>query len=170
MRFNGKSVEKIGLFTKTYGNKGAIEFSPDNIFLSFNQKEWILVDVQQELIPFFVESILPKGKKLIVRLRHITNLNQAENLTKKSVFAYQNNEDENTEDSLEDFFGFWVIDKKTNKELGKFTAISDGQANPLMIISGKKEILVPLNGDFISEINTSEKQILLNLPEGFLDI
>ncbi|MCD6365927.1 MAG: hypothetical protein J7L46_00145 [Bacteroidales bacterium] len=169
MKFNGKSVERIGLFTKTYGNKGAIEFSPDDSRI-FNEKEWVFVDVQQEFIPFFVESVLPRGKKLIARLRHIINLNQAENLTKKPVFVHKKDEDKKPMPSLEDFFGFLVIDKKTNNELGIFTSISDEQANPLMIVSGDKEILVPLNGDFISKIDSNRQQIFLNLPEGFLEI
>jgi len=169
MKFNGKSVERIGLFTKTYGNKGAIEFSPDSSYM-LNEKEWIFVDIQQESIPFFVESVLPKGKKLVVRLRHITTLNQAENLTKKSVFTNKSNGNKKPISSLEDFLNFLVIDKETNKELGQFTAISGKQANPLMIISGDKEILVPLNGDFIFKIDARKKQIFLNLPEGFLEI
>jgi len=169
MKLNGKSVERIGLFTKTYGNKGALEFSPDDSCI-FNQKEWIFVDVQQEFIPFFVESVLPKGKKLITKLRYITNLKQAENLTKRPVYIYKSKKDKIPISSLEDFLDFLIIDKKTNKKLGRFTEISDEQANPLMIVSGDKEILVPLNGNFISKIDIRKKQILLNLPKGFLEI
>lgn len=171
MKFNGKSVERIGLFTKTNGNKGDIEFSPDDNTRLFNKKEWIFVDIQQEIIPFFVKGIFPKGKKLIVSLKYITTQNQAENLTKKIVFiSGGNNTNKNSSHFLNDFLGFSVSDIETNQKLGIFTSIIEEQANPLMKISGEKEILVPLNSNFIKEVNKSKKQIFLNLPEGFLEI
>ena len=171
MKFNGKSIEKIGLFTRTYGNKGAIEFSPANDSRDINKKEWIVVDLQQEFVPFFVESILTKGKKLIISLKHINSLLQVETLVHHHVYGFiQNKKTENTISSAVNLIGFSAIDKKTGNNLGKFKNILENQANPLMQIVGDREILVPVNGNFIGKIDKTHKTFLLLLPDRFLDI
>ncbi len=171
MKFNGNSIEEIGLFTRTHGNKGSIEFSPTNNSRIINKKEWIVVDIQQEFIPFFVELILTKGKKLIVSLKHINSLLQAETLVHHHVYGFiENLKTKNMILSVVDLIGFSAIDKKTGKPLGELKNILENQANPLMQIVGDREILVPVNGNFISEIDQRHQNFFLLLPDGFLDI
>ncbi len=55
--------------------------------------------------------------------------------------------------------------------LGKVTGIVDAGTNKLLVIhEGDKEVLIPVNGPFITSINKSKKKISVDLPEGFLDI
>jgi len=169
MKFNGKSIEKIGLFTRTYGNKGAIEFSPANNSRDINEKEWIVVDIQQEFVPFFVESTLTKGKKLIISLKHVNSLLQAETLVHQDVYGFiENRKTNNRISPIVDLIGFSAIDRKTGKHLGELKSVIENQANPLMQIFGEREILVPINGDFIDEIDKTHKTFFLLLPDGFL--
>jgi 16S rRNA processing protein RimM len=47
------------------------------------------------------------------------------------------------------------------------------QAGPnrlLVVKHADKEILIPMNGPFITSVNKTKKRITVNLPDGFLDI
>jgi len=47
------------------------------------------------------------------------------------------------------------------------------QAGPnrlLVVDYDKKEVLIPLNGPFIASVNKTKKRVVVNLPEGFLEL
>jgi len=171
MKFNGKPVESIGLFTKTNGSQGELIFSYTNNFKEIKEKEWIFVEIQQGLVPFFVEKFFSKGKKHIILLKYIISQNQAEYLVRKNVYILGVTEKAGDKtDSLIHFTGYFVVDRPTGRKLGLFSDIIGTQVNLLMKIQGEQEILVPLNPKFIEKIDKKNKIIFLNLPDGFLDI
>lgn len=172
MKFAGNQIAKIGFFTKSHGNSGELEFSPLDNIKQIIENEWVFVDIQQELIPFYIQKILQKNKKLIVKIKNIDNIDSANNLSKKYVYSHNlSNVDKGSDDlSIEDCIGYFVYDLTSNKDLGTITNIYDEQANPLIEIIGEKEILVPINGNFINKIIHQEKKVVLKLPINYIDI
>jgi 16S rRNA processing protein RimM len=55
--------------------------------------------------------------------------------------------------------------------LGKIAGVMQAGPNRLLVLQqGEKEILIPVNGPFITAVNKSKKRISVELPDGFLDI
>ena len=66
--------------------------------------------------------------------------------------------------------GFTVIDQNYG-EVGIIKSINDNTAQALFeIMQGDKEILIPVNDDFIKKVDKENKQILLETPPGLIDI
>jgi 16S rRNA processing protein RimM len=69
-----------------------------------------------------------------------------------------------------DVIGFEVFDD-THGPLGFVEDVEQAGPNRFLILSYlQKEIMIPVNGPFITSINKSKKKINVALPEGFLDI
>jgi len=55
--------------------------------------------------------------------------------------------------------------------IGKIVSINDNSAQPLFEIKkGDIEILVPMIDDFIVQVDRENKKIVLNTPEGLVDL
>lgn len=66
--------------------------------------------------------------------------------------------------------GFKVKDA-IHGEIGKIEYINDQTSQHLFVINyNNKEILIPINDDFILELDRVNKVIKMRLPEGFLKI
>lgn len=55
-------------------------------------------------------------------------------------------------------------------ELGKVQELMYTGPAPLLVVKGTKEYLIPLAEEICYEINTKEKKILVNPPEGLLEL
>ena len=65
--------------------------------------------------------------------------------------------------------GYKVFDSE-HGEIGVVDHIEESTNNPLLVIhSGKKEILLPLNGDFVESIDHEKREVHIDAPEGLID-
>jgi len=65
--------------------------------------------------------------------------------------------------------GYKVFDS-VHGEIGVVDHIEESPNNPLLVIhSGKKEILLPLNGDFLESIDEEKREVHIDAPEGLID-
>ena len=66
--------------------------------------------------------------------------------------------------------GYTVIDQQLG-ELGILDAILDFDQNPLLQVkNGRTEILIPLQSEFILDIDDRSQTIRVNTPEGLVDL
>ena len=67
------------------------------------------------------------------------------------------------------FLGYTVINK--NKALGEILEVIEQQHQLLFRLEiQNKEILIPLNDETLKKIDHKKKQVIVELPEGLLDI
>jgi 16S rRNA processing protein RimM len=65
--------------------------------------------------------------------------------------------------------GYTVFDS-VHGEIGVVDHIEESPNNPLLVIlHGKKEILMPMNGDFFNSIDDEKREVHINAPEGLID-
>ena len=71
---------------------------------------------------------------------------------------------------LHEIIGFTIIDASTGR-LSEIKTVYEANGNRLAGIDyGHKEVLIPLNHDFISKLDKRKKEIHMVLPDGLLDI
>lgn len=168
---------------KTHGLRGEMNATVD-IDLEFLEEEYpIVVDIDGAFVPFFVESVRPKGAEAaLIKLEDVDFDEAASQFVNKLIWARKSDladflqleEAELLDD--DDLLGFIVKDMDGSL-LGKVKYIDTNTINTLMVVENDSsenedtnEIFIPLVDDFITEIDTDNKLIIVDLPEGLLDL
>ena len=65
----------------------------------------------------------------------------------------------------------FIIKDKNYGNVGTITSINDASSQALFEVEGNgKQILIPINDEFIVEVNRKNKTILVETPEGLIDL
>ena len=64
--------------------------------------------------------------------------------------------------------GFDLVDAETGKTIGKISSIDDATINILFELEDGK--LIPASEELITDVDTKKQQIIINLPEGILEL
>jgi 16S rRNA processing protein RimM len=163
----------VGTLVKLYGYKGGFVLALDEPLGEEIEKwEWIFLDVDGLLVPFFIDTISLTGEiTAYVTFDDIISETQARRFLNCELFQKKSLVPKPTTRLETDLLkGYEVIDKKTNR-IGKVDEIINYNQNLLIrILNGKKEILVPLADQIIVRINHKKKEIEISAPEGLFDL
>jgi 16S rRNA processing protein RimM len=160
---------RIGTVTKTRGLKGELQIYVDFDGLNDIDFTAVFFEVSGKLVPYFVSAIkYPMANTAYLFLEEVDHIDKAAMLVKKDLYLPNKlkpvkNPDEFT---LMDLKGFMAIDE-THGELGEITDILE---YPQQIIASVREVLFPLNTDFIKGIDMEGGEVYIDLPEGLLDV
>lgn len=163
---------KIGYIAKTHGLKGEVTLVMTPECPELDELKSVFIEVRQNLIPFFLQSVSQKGDKAFIKFEDVNTIEQANDI-KGCILYLQKSERAKLgrgEFYNDEVVGFEVSDKETGF-LGLVTEIFESGPNRFLMIDWNgKEVMIPLNGPFIKSVNKSKKTITIELPEGFLDI
>jgi 16S rRNA processing protein RimM len=161
---------KIGYVAKTHGLKGEVTFQ-----LSADAPEpevglVLMFEKNGVIVPHFVKEISINGVKAFVKLEDVNTFEAAEQLKGSSLYIEKSKRPKLKRGEFYDdeLVGFSVYDA-TAGLLGKVNQIESQGLNKLLDV-GDKNVLIPVNGPFITSIAKAKKRIDVELPEGFLDI
>ncbi len=150
---------------KSYGTQGAVvtNLCPGNDW-DFDAQEPVFIAFDELPVPFFIESLQPKGGRTIIKFEDIDTLEAAENLVGREI-ALSLEEEEDEEEV--DLVGRTVRDAATGKAVGKITQWFDFSGNLCIEVEheGRKAML-PLHEDLIKKV--SAEAIWLTIPDGLL--
>lgn len=167
------SCYKMGFIMKPHGLKGEVILALDpQAPEDLGSVKTIFVEVREQLLPFFVESVSKKGSKAYLKLEEVNNREEAEKISKSPIFLPKSSRPRSGRGEFYDdeIIGFEVTDTALG-DLGKITEVIQAGPNKLLSVDYRgKDVLVPINSPFIDTINKSRKKITVTLPAGFLDI
>lgn len=163
----------VGKIVKTHGLKGEVTLRIDNEqFDEIEELNYFLLDINDKLIPYFVENITFHSNKSFVLFQDLKTLEAANQLVGKSVYLPL---DLLPEKDGNDFYShevvdFLVIDDEKG-ELGKVQEIIEYPTQSLIqILINGKEVLIPIHDDIIQDVNREEKKIYIKAPNGLIDM
>jgi 16S rRNA processing protein RimM len=170
---NVNECYKIGYVLKPHGLKGEVTIAldaeaPENI----GEVEMVFIQTKQQLVPHFLEAISVRGDKAFVKFEDVSTQEAAQSISKSAIFLPKSSRPKSGRGEFYDdeIISFDVVDVDGNT-LGKVTGVEEAGPNKLIAVNhNEKEILIPVNGPFITGINKSKKKITVDLPEGFLSI
>jgi len=160
---------KIGKVLKTHGYKGHLKIFIDEFYMSdFEEMNAIFIN---QLPYFIISKDINSDSQAIILVEDIDSKEKAHPLQGKEIFA---KDDDLTEildgEEYDELIGFEIYDK-TIGNIGKIEAIIEMPFQFLAkVLVDKKEILIPLNEDFILNIDEKKKTIEMRLPDGLLEI
>jgi len=164
----------LGHIAKTRGIRGEVSIYLDVDFpQQYKKLESVFVELDKQLVPFFVESIVLKDKGFAsVKFEDVSTEPEARRLVKARVFLPLN---ELPPLSGKQFYfhevvGFEVIDE-VKGAIGTVIQVIEFSQNPLLSIDfDGKEILLPMHDDTIVSLDRAKKQFLVRAPEGLIDL
>lgn len=164
----------LGKIAKKFSYKGEvlIYLDTDEPEL-YEDMESVFVEINKHLVPFFiVTSSIHKGDFLRTRFEDIDSEEDADKIMGAEVYLPLSELPELEGDKFyfHEVIGFDAEDQRLGN-IGKIVSINDSSAQPLFeILKGETEILVPMIDDFIVKIDRENKKVILNTPEGLVDL
>ncbi|TXH25360.1 MAG: 16S rRNA processing protein RimM [Cyclobacteriaceae bacterium] len=161
---------KIGYVAKTHGLKGEVTLVITEA-VDLESIESLFLEIKNNLVPYFIEHLSDRQDKVFIKFEEVNTAEQAALLKGASIYLDKSLRPKLARGEFYDdeIIGFTAED--SSGMLGTVTGvIQSGASRLIQIDNNGKEVLIPVNGPFITSINKSKKKIALDLPEGFLEI
>jgi 16S rRNA processing protein RimM len=158
----------VGKVTAAYGIKGWVKIhsftSPKENIVSY--LPWTL-KLGSNVLQHDVLELREHGKGLVARLDSIDDRGAAEAITGAEIFVARNCLEDLADDEFywDELIGLEVIDM-SDQSLGKIDSIFETGANDVLVIEGKKRLLVPyIFGDVIKSIDLEAGKVCIDWLE-----
>ncbi len=139
----------------------------------YQEMESVFVDLGNNLIPFFIKkSLLQKGNQLRVQFEGISTEEEADSILKSDVYLPLDLLPKLEEDKFyfHEIIGFKIVDVNYG-EVGIIHGINDKTSQHLFeIISGDREVFIPMVDDFIKKVDKKNQIIEVETPAGLIDL
>lgn len=166
--------KKIGKLAGTHGLDGKLVINHNlqgkNIWKKIPH---VFVELHREsYIPFFIEEMkVMNDEEVLVVLDEIYSVEAAKKMSGKSVYLSTETWDELQPNVVSlTMVGFTI----TDKTIGKIGLIEDLFETPGQVLASvlyqNKEVMIPLIPSTIIEVNAMQKNILVQLPDGLLEV
>lgn len=174
-----EEITSVGKLLKTHALKGEMNVILDIAPEYLEEGNPIILDIDGIYVPFYAESVRTKGSfSYLVKFDGIDSEIEAKKLVNKNVFAIRDRlkefmlENYDEEYALYDDLIGWTIEDKDSGIVGKVIDIDTNTENELFIVetSEGKTIFIPLTEDFIEKMDEDSKTIIMDLPDGLLDL
>ena len=171
---NNKSYVYVGFISKKIGFKGKISVKIDlanpNDYLNL---DFIYIDIDKKLTPFKISSLNSKKNTFLeIKLDQINCEEETIGLMKKNVYLRTENTPSNGQDKLNliEYLNFEVTNP-FHENIGFISDIYNNKLQNLIELKNKeRKILIPFVETYIVKIDKKKKILILDLPEGILDL
>ena len=165
-----QEVYKIGIIGKAHGVKGELSIQIDDDVFDRVDAEYLVLDIDGILVPFFIEEYRFRNDTVcLVKFCDIDTQQRAQELTGCDVYFPRALAEEGEEmPSLASLIGLCIVDTSSKKAIGRIAAIDDTTQNILFEL--EDGTLIPASDELIESININKKEIIMNIPNGLLDI
>lgn len=170
---------EIGHTKKTHGVQGWLRLHIEPEYLEdLLQSEAVFLGIQGQKVPYFIDCFDTKNE-LLVKFEDIDSRESAVELSGKPLFLRPQDllpEEERTfvveEEELQYAFleGFTLLTEEYGT-IGEIIEVLEFPQQEMAILEKDgKELLIPLNEDFILSIDEAQQQVWMDLPEGLINL
>jgi 16S rRNA processing protein RimM len=164
----------LGYIVRTHGTTGNVVIFLDVDYPEeYEDLDAVYVEIKGELVPYFIENFnLQKQANAIVSFEDVNTIEKAQALVGSSLYLSLDELDElgNEEFYYHEIKGFTVIDQ-TLGELGIVREVYSLNGQDLIAMDYQgAEVLIPTAEDIVLRADKENKQLMVNLPEGLLEV
>ncbi|QFZ53993.1 16S rRNA processing protein RimM [Oceanihabitans sp. IOP_32] len=164
----------LGKIVKKYSFKGEVlaKLDTDQPEI-YENLDAVFLELRNNLVPFFVESSqLHKSTLLRLKFEDVETEADADAIMKSNLYLPLNllPKLEGNKFYFHEVIGFTIEDKNFG-EVGLIKSINDSTLQALFVVDRHgTEILIPMNDEFILNVDRENKTILVETPEGLIDL
>ena len=164
---NKDSRISIGYISRPHSYKGDVQLTLERKIVPLKRDDFLFIKIQGQFIPYKMIGIKGKDDEPILTLEFIDTFDKTEEIIAKEVFT---DKEVLPEESELTFIGFQVIDKYLGA-IGIVQEIVEMPQQLMLLVPYNGELkYIPLVDDFIDYISPEDKEIVLILPDGLLEI
>ena len=166
-----EDVYKIGRIGKTHGVKGELSFFFDDDVFDRADADYLVLRVDGILVPFFLEEYRFRNDSVaLLKFEDIDTQQRAAELTGCDVFFPRSltPADGDGDLTLASLVGFSIVDAATGTTIGTIADIDDSTVNTLFEL--EDGMLIPAVDELVTDIDTTRRQITMQLPDGLLTL
>ena len=163
----------IGSIFKLHGYKGNfVIYNENNYSFTSNKIEYLFIEIDQILVPFFIEKFsINKTKNILIKLENISSETKAKKFLNLKVYLpnkYLFIDKEKT--TKNDIIGFTVNDINLGF-LGTIKNIDTQTSQKLIYVSNEEnEFCFPMNDHFIKSIKFETQTISVEIPKEIIEL
>lgn len=167
-----KNLE-IGQIVNTFGIKGFVKVTPFvNDITRYDELESVFVKSKKNLTEYEVEEVKYQKNVVLLKLKGIDTIEQAEKLRNSYLEVDRNHaiELEEGEYFIADILGSKVVTDE-GEELGIVDDIYNTGSNDIYVVKNElgKQILLPSIPEVILDVNIQEAMVTVHIIEGLLN-
>ena len=167
----------IGRYNKPHGVAGEISATIDVDIDTLKELSCLVSDIDGIFVPFFVNSCRPKSQEtVLLTIDGISSEKEVTRLVNRDIYAlkrdYRQESIDNDADGypLDYFIGFELQDADGNR-VGEITDVDEQTENAIFTVDRDGgDIMVPATDDLIVEFDLDKKVMVMDLPQGLLDL
>lgn len=164
----------LGKIVKKYSFKGEILVKLDTDQPEiYEHLDAVFLDLRNNLVPFFVEhSQLHKSELLRIKFEDVDTESDADAIMKSHLYLPLDllPKLDGNKFYFHEIIGFKIKDVDFG-HVGIIKGINDSTAQALFEIDRNGvEVLIPMNDEFIEKVDRNNKTIIVNTPEGLIDL
>ena len=167
----------IGHYNKPHGVAGEISATLDVEWDLLRELSCLVSDIDGIYVPFFVNAIRPKsGDTVLLTIDGVGNEKDVARLVNRDIYALKREYRQESIDAdadgypLDFFIGFELRDSDGSR-VGNITDVDEQTENAIFIIDRDgTDLMVPATDDLIVEFDVDNKVMVMDLPEGVLDL
>jgi 16S rRNA processing protein RimM len=171
---NKEDCFNLGHVAKSIGFKGQVSVFIDatNPY-EYSKLESVFVEINNVLVPFFIDTISINDKGFAkVKFEGVNDEAYSKSLVKKQMYLPLNLLPKL--DGKHFYFHEIVdykVEDKTKGFIGTIQQVVEVNNNPLLeILFEGKEILIPLQDEFLIDLDRQNKTLKVDCPEGLIDL
>lgn len=158
----------VGQIVNTHGIRGELKVKSSTDFVEerFEKGAHLWIDFENQMIDMIVKKHRFHKGHILVTFEDHENINFVEKY--KGCFLYAEKDMNLLEDDeyyVGDLIGCDIY--QDGKILGKVTDVQLYDHHDILVVEGKKKIMIPYVNAFVKDVNIDEKRIDVSLIEGF---
>ena len=168
-----EEVYKIGIFNKPHGIHGELQFTFTDDIFDRVEAEYIICLLDGILVPFFIEEYrFRSDTTALMKLEGVDTAERARMFTNVEVyFPRQEAGEENRDELTWDYFVGFDVTNPQHRYLGTVTDVDTSTVNTLLILDRDgMELLIPAQEEFVTDIDSENRKLVMDLPAGLLDL
>ncbi|MBE5935483.1 MAG: ribosome maturation factor RimM [Lachnospiraceae bacterium] len=170
-----KDLLRVGVIANTHGVRGEVKVFPTTDDANrYKKLKKVILDTGKEQIDLEIQSVKFFKQFVIVKFKDIDNINDIEKYKGMELFVTRENAVKlaPNENFICDLVGCNVIVDTDKSVLGIIKDVLITGANDVYVVEDGKgnEILLPVTKECVLDVNVDNKEVLVHLLPGLLDI
>lgn len=167
----------IGKMGKPYGTAGALRCFIDSVYATvFQSTEFVFLKLGGQPVPFFIVAVEGDAQALEVQIEGLDNREAAQQLAGKVIYLRPEDigPDLPSPTPEQGLYAAWIgfrLKDQTLGDIGPITAFETLPQQVLAIVDYQgRSMMIPFQESLIIAKDAERQTILMDLPEGLLDL
>lgn len=166
---------KVGILGKSYGTSGELRLRVDaGHEEDVIKAQFLFVDIHGSKVPFAIES-MRAAKDVLITFSNVDDRDDAVHISGNEIYLPEDEIESRfiptTDFRFGHYVGHTIIDNESSNEVGKIQSIREfPQQEMAIVVRGGQEIMIPLHEDLIISADDEEGILVMDLPEGLVEL